>query len=152
MGTKWESPSAITARSYTNGTRTLYNFRAASGGTIGNGYSSGEADGSVCPKGWTLPSGNTNGDYYGLITTTYRLNNDTNGVAKAKQDPLNFNVTKGYSWEDGVLGWPDWGRYWTRTIKDANEAYVLDILNSEISAGTGSNTRGQGFAIRCIAR
>ncbi len=147
-GTSWETPSATTARSYTNGTRTYYNWYAATGGTTNGSTTSGNASGSVCPKGFTLP---TSSDYSSL-TTTYNITNNSTGSTKLRQSPLGFVYTGYYYYNSSSLDDEGYnGLYWSRTAYFGNAAYNL-YFNSSVVKPQNSQYRGNGLALRCVAK
>ena len=147
-GTTWETPSATTARSYTNGIRTYYNWYAATGGTTNASTTSGNATGSVCPKGWTLP---TKDNYVTLITTTYGITNSSAGSTRLRSAPLDFAYT-GYYFTSGSLSSETTsGYFWSRTVRDSSYAYGLYFNSSNVSP-QGSGSRGYGRSLRCTAK
>ena len=116
----------------------MYDFGA-------DGTTSGNASGSVCPKGWTLPSSE---EYYDLIKTKYAVPfyDDT----KIRYAPLSFNGGGYYKYSDGsVQGLASSGWYWSRTAVDANQAnnlyFTANSNNSQVS-----DPRGYGYAVRCV--
>lgn len=151
-GTKWDDPSANIARSYTNGARTYYNFRATTAGTTSSSTTSGNASGSVCPKGWKLPSGGYSGEYYKLISTRYRIENSSTGSAKLRSAPLSFNYTGMYDYSSGSVRLADsYGWHWSGTIYSADMAYRPSFDSNSVNP-QARNVRGLGLALRCIAR
>ncbi len=148
-GTSWETPSATTARSYTNGTRTYYNWYAATGGTTNASTTSGSnASGSVCPKGFTLP---TSSDYFSL-TTTYNITDSSTGSTKLRQSPLDFVYTGKVHYNSGSLvNVGSHGFYWSRTVYAPTSAYTLYFSSSAVPPHD-HNYRGYGFALRCVAK
>ncbi len=147
-GTIWGTPSATTARSYTNGARTYYNWYAATGGTTNDYTTSGNASGSVCPKGFTLP---TSSDYSSL-TTTYNITHDSAGSTKLRQSPLDFVYTGWYDCDNGLMDFVGgYGRYWSRTVSYSSDAYDLVFHGSYVSTQSHSR-RGYGHALRCVAK
>ena len=147
-GTAWETPSATTARSYTNGTRTYYNWYAATGGTTNASTTSGNATGSVCPKGFTLPASSD----YSSLTTTYHITDDSTGSTKLRQSPLAFVYTGRYNYYNGsLLNEGSSGYYWSRTASSGSNAYYLYFSSSSVAPQYG-NVRGNGYALRCVGR
>ena len=109
---------------------------------------SGDAPGSICPQGWTLPPNAGDGSYYNLLTTTYGFGNSD--YAKLLAAPFDFAYTGLYSSSAGVLGYTDDGCYWSRTAADASYAYRF-VFNSGYVNPQGTNSRGLGFPVRCVA-
>lgn len=147
-GKIWENPSANTARSYTYdySNKVYYNWYAATGGTTNAETTSGDASGSVCPRGWTLP---TKDEYINLIDT-YRPGT----VYRLRIAPLHFDFTGNYnasagSYESGGRI----GTYWSRTAYSADRSYnfFFDDDTRAIKPQNASS-RGDGKAIRCVAK
>ena len=147
-GTAWETPSATTARSYTNGTRTYYNWYAATGGTTNASTTSGNATGSVCPKGFTLP---TSSDYSSL-TTTYHITDSSTGSTKLRQSPLDFVFTGYYNHYNGSLrDEGSRGVYGSRTAGSDTNVYNLSFYSANVNPQS-NYYRGNGIALRCVGR
>ena len=148
----WEQPSANIARSYTNGTRTYYNFRAATAGTTNASFTNGDASGSVCPRGWKLPTGGGSGEYYKLISTRYRIESNSVGSTKVRNAPLSFNYAGSYNYSSGSVSYASLnGYYWSGTVISSSNAYRLFFSDSNVNP-VSNYYRGYGFALRCIAR
>lgn len=114
----WEDPGADTARSYTYdySSTVYYNWYAATGGTTGSETTSGDAFGSVCPRGWTLP---TKDEYVNLIDTY-----QPGTVYRLRVAPLHFNFTGNYNASSGSHeSGGRIGTYWSRTVYSADRAY-----------------------------
>ncbi len=160
-----------------------YNWYTA---TAGAGNSSVTTDNqnvntSICPKGWTLPTGgsasnvnteNTWSNYYklfrnmGLTISNTNLkpglnqgtswgSGDLNTVQNATDSSskviYNFKYT-GYV-NNGSLGsGTDYGYWWSSTANSATNAYSLLMYSSYVNPGTNNGYRYRGFAVRCIAR
>ena len=110
---------------------------------------SGNASGSVCPKGWTLPSGDS-GDYKKLADRYYIKDNST-GSAKIRSTPLSFNYNGYYNYYSGSLsGTTSWSHYWSRTAY-SSAAYDLYFDSSRVNP-SDYYSRANGHALRCVAR
>ena len=48
--------------------------------------------------------------------------------------------------------WASTGYYWTSTASSADSAHYIDFTSSSISMTGHSGSRGQGQALRCVAR
>lgn len=152
-GIKWDS--ADTSRSYTNSIRTYYNVRAATAGTTDSSITFTNAPGSVCPQGWTLPTGRSTGDYGKLLARYYIKNdladnNNAAGSAKLRSTPLNFNYTSYYSIGQLSGTTTTRGYYWSSTVYGSDDAYYLYFADDRNLAS--SSYRGYGQAVRCIAK
>ena len=126
-----------------------YNWFTA---TAGNGtaeVTSGEVIGDICPKGWHLPSGNTNGDFYNLnyVINDRDLRNST-ASANLRAAPNNF-IYSGQISSTSPARRGTYGHYWTSTATNASSAYGLSVNNSSVGPGTESNSKYYGRAIRC---
>lgn len=143
-GTKWDTPSATVARSYTNGTRTYYNHFAASAGAD----SGDNPIGSVCPRGWTLP-----GNGFQELMDAYNLvGNTSSAVHMLLGGTIKLNYTGYYKYDVGrVIDANSAARYWmTSTPTSDTSASFFYIFDS--MAVHGSESRGDGLAVRCVAR
>ena len=120
--------------------------------TAGTGTSSmttqgQNASGSICPKGWKLPSSgsNSNSDFQQL-SKLY-----TTGL-KLAAAPANFtyagllNPGNGSLVNQGLGGY-----YWSSTVYSSTSAYNLHFLMGSVSPDYHYNRPG-GFSVRCIAR
>ncbi len=125
-----------------------YQWNAAAAGT-GGSVSSGQATSSICPKGWTLPTGGTSGAFRSLITAA----NVGTSIVKLVSSPYYFvkggyvNQTTNYFVNAGNNG-----RYWSSTGVNANassELYFHDSTNIDAAATTSRNL---GSSVRCVAR
>ena len=141
--------TTTSAYSYYDGTRSYYNWRAATAGTTSEDTESGNADGSVCPQQWVAP---TKENYVSLITTAYSIADSSTGSTKLRTTPLNFSYTGVYNYRDGVLdNKNNSGSYWSRTAESATDAYRLSFNRDNVfSQFTGP--RVYGFALRCLAK
>ena len=79
----------------------LYSWYAATAG-VGTSSSSGDVDGSICPKGWRLPS-TTTGWYNLLRTYSITANGDTTASVYSKMQSTPLSFTTGVS--SGGTGW-----------------------------------------------
>ena len=137
-----------------------YSWCAATADTCTQATKNGDnAPNSICPKGWHLPTGNTDGEFSildkalpggtgdkGSRNGSYLLadNNDANSPAfvhggryNSSDSPLYQNVT---------------GYYWSSTARNDTSAYDMLFSNSEVHPGTDSYYRSSGRSVRCVAR
>ena len=108
-----------------------YNWYTATAGT--GTYSSGYqtvAGSSICPKGWTLPTG---GDGTASNTT-------------------NANVILGgqYSYFGSVGSQGNGGYHWSSAAYDSNNAYSLNFYSSYVYP-THNYGKAVGNSVRCVA-
>ncbi len=102
---------------------------------------------SICPAGWRLPTGYTNGEVSTLNTV---LNNDTeaNSIGYRKY-PNNF-VYSGYV-STSVYQRGTHGIYWTQSANpDSTRASSL-YFSSSFAYKSAYSTKTLGLAVRCIA-
>ena len=121
-----------------------YSFQAATAGTAPS--SSGTASGSICPKGFTLPTSNTttNGSFSNLITQTSA---NANTIVQA---PLMF-VRGGYVDPGYYLGYAGYsGYYWSSVGRSSSYAYSLYFNSGNVSPSY-YYARYLGFSVRCVA-
>ena len=121
-----------------------YSFQAATAGTAP--ASSGTASGSICPKGFTLPTSNTtaNGSFSNLITQT---SDNANTIVQA---PLMFvrggNVYPGRYLDGAGVG----GSYWSSVGRSSSYAYYPYFGTGGVSPSR-YYYRYYGFSVRCLA-
>ncbi len=126
-----------------------YNWYTATAGNGTTSIMSGEAGGDICPKGWHLPSGGSDGDF---INLNYAINgNLTNATASAnlRKAPNNFLYSGRYSGTSAV-GLDTGGQFWASTASASLNANGLTIAPNSVSAGTNSIDKYTGRALRCI--
>ena len=104
------------------------------------------ASGSVCPKGWTLPSKD---EYVNLITTVYGLTSGSANSIKLRSDPLSFNYNGRLNYNGLLDSENTIGYYWFGTVYISDAAYVLNFNSSAINPQS-YNLRGVGLAVRCV--
>ncbi len=136
---------------------------------------------SICPKGWTLPTGGRAGDantentwsnFYklfrnmGLTISTPSLSATSytdwgsgdldivqNKVDSNSKVIYNFKYTGNVSTGSLNYGTTD-GYWWSSTAYSANFAYRLAVNSSSVAPGTGNGNyyRYYGYAVRCVMR
>jgi len=121
-----------------------YNWYTATAGT-GTQALSGDkqkALSSICPRGWRLPTGGSDGEFQAL----YNLY----GTSSAMQSlPANF-LMSGHMIHNNSINHGAAGNYWTSNSNTNNEAYILVFAGSNVYAADHS-TKNNGFTMRCIA-
>ena len=139
-----------------------YNWYTA---TAGTGTSSmdrmEEAQSSICPKGWRLPtvvsrtySLPNDKIYKYLISTIYMLPMGVEGAIAFRSDPLNFNASGYYSYYNGVMATQGiQGRYWSSVAYSSTYAYHSGFNTSSSGGYSSENSwvKGFGFSVRCVA-
>ncbi len=128
----------------------MYNwFTATAGNGVWTGTANTDQPGSLCPIGWHLPSGATNGEaknIYSLVDsiTAYPTNAVKTGyyATGPSSDSASIDSSNYYkaSYERGNIV-----AYWTSTYFNSSSAYTMN------NSGSGSRIKAAGNAIRCIA-
>ena len=160
-----------TVRSYYDSTKSeygvYYTHTAATAGTIANMNNDGdEATGSICPKGWRLPKTGTasdspNNDFYNL-SKEYKgsatWDHDTgfggywNGSYQMLSGEPKYVLSGGRdSHLVSLYGTGSDGYYWSSTIQDGYNAYIMYLYSSYIYPREG-NGLNLGANVRCVAR
>lgn len=125
-----------------------YNWYTA---TAGNGtYSSqgNSVQGDICPAGWHLPTGNSNGDFANLNRA---INNGaTNRDASFRKYPNNFLWSGDYN-TNVTTGRGTQGRYWSSTPYSESDAYRLGNSSSTLTVDKHYN-KWAAFTVRCMAK
>ena len=133
---------------------------AGTGGTITNQ----DAEGSVCPKGWELPSSGDSAASPSTTKNTFARLLSKYGVASSLTgtvDGVNYNIAEAplYFVRSGstnidtsklrVLG--QGGDYWAGTpYSNPNDAYRMSFNNARIGTANTS-LRWDGYPLRCVA-
>jgi len=130
-----------------------YQWNAATAGTGGT-ITSADANSSICPAGWRLPTSTsyTNNYSFGKLTNAYGITNSTNGTSDAKllSSPLWF-VRAGGVYDGDLSGQGSYGDVWSsRAYSNSNLAYYL-VFNSSGVNPSNYNGRDLGFSVRCVA-
>ena len=126
-----------------------YQWNAATAGTGGSLNSYDDATGSICPKGWTLPS-DRNSDY-SQLTSAYSISGNPTGATALTKSPLYF-IPAGHVFSGLLNDAGSHGSYWSSTAYSSTTAYSLGFYSGNVSpSNTGAN-RYFGFSVRCLAR
>ena len=134
---------ATGANTYSYGN--YYNWYSATAGNGTYSKSSGNTDGDLCPKGWTLPtSGSASMDfatlYSGLSST----------VANIRKYPNNF-LYSGYVYGSSVYNRGSVSYYWSKSASSSSSAYNLSFGSSYVSLSNYSS-KHYGYSVRCLAQ
>ncbi len=133
------STDAATYTSYGN----YYNWYAATAGTGTCAMASGNAASSICPKGWSLPTGGQGGQFEDL----YDQYPSATGFLSA---PLNF-ILSGYRDDGGSQYVDNGGYYWSSAVYSTYSAYRL-YLDKNIASPSYISIKRYGFTIRCTVQ
>ena len=128
---------------------TLYNYCAASAGTICTSTNYSNASYDLCPAGWRLPTGNTGGEF-----ATLYANASYNTPSKMRASVANggaaFAIAGGfYTNTPSTQG--SISRYWSSTCFNPVSMYDLYVGTSYVEPDN-SYTRSYGYSIRCILK
>ena len=126
---------------------TLYNYYAASAGTISGGSNSSNASYDICPAGWRLPTGGSSGEFQALYNqynsnALMRASIENSGAAFALASFFNSAAPSGQGGS---------GDYWASTMFDGTYMYSLDLGTSSVYPAVGGS-RDTGYTIRCVAK
>ena len=123
--------------------------------------SSGTAAYDICPKGWRLPTGGSNGEFALLRNKSgttavgvFAANSTTSGwwVGGGENAPnATFFPAAGFVNTDSLNNTGSGGYYWSSTIRGATLAHSLDFNSNNIYP-VGDDVRCFGFSIRCVAK
>ena len=168
------SPNSDNVYSYGN----YYNWYSATAGygRYTNSTNNQNADGDICPIGWSLPQGGDktkiesgHNNFWNLIAIG--LNNDTKPTNYDNSTrpyytgteatpianllvsfPNNF-VYSGYLDGSSIDSKNATGLYWTNTVYEDSSAYILSSSNMfrRVSPGTAPYSKYEGIAVRCVA-
>ncbi len=119
-----------------------YTFYTATAGTGGTSLTSGNAPSSICPKGWRLPTGGSSGEFQ----TLYNNYNSASSMMGVPNFTLSGSVDGGSVYRQGSNGY-----YWSSTVNNANRAYYLYLVSSDVYPVV-YNFRSNGYSVRCVAR
>ena len=121
----------------------FYSWYTATAGTGLSSMLSGRTTVSICPKGWTLPTGAAGGELS-------ELRNNYSSSTMMESSPVNLKsfgyINNSLRRQQNLSGY-----YWSSTAQSTNNAYYLYIGGSLLNA-TYSDYKGNGFSVRCIAR
>ncbi|MBP5675369.1 hypothetical protein J6W91_03515 [Candidatus Saccharibacteria bacterium] len=159
----WDGYYDESENKYEDGKQTAYyNYYAASAGTISGTGNMAEAEHSICPMGWKMPSKTEWSELFSAYSLTNQQTPDN--LAIASLEPLNLS-SDGYmcnlstnSCEVGIRG--DW---WSSTAYSADARYNSQYVsfgteeNGEVifTASVNPEIRWwtqNGLTLRCVAR
>ena len=132
---------------------TLYNFCAASAGTICVSSNSSNASSDLCPAGWRLPTGGNSGEFKNLYSFS-AYNSSAKLRTPVSSGGIAFNLSG--SFLSGSLSQRNtYGYYWSSTMQTYTRMYEFYIDASDADPATTKYSwanRQYGFPIRCIAK
>ena len=118
-----------------------YNFYTATAGWGTESVTSGNSPKDICPKGWRLPTGGSNGEFRTLY-------NNYNSAALMMGEP-NFTLP-GYVRNGSVSGKGSNGFFQSSTVDNAYGVYGLSLFSSDVYPAR-SSSKSSGFSVRCVA-
>ena len=128
----------------------LYNYYAATLGTITGDSVLTDARYDICPAGWRLPTGGSSGEF-----TTLHSNSKYNSLEKMRAPIANagaaFALAGSFSDTTSVVGAGTQGYYWTSTRNDESSMYTMSLSTSNLST-TSTGARSNGYSIRCVMK
>ena len=146
----------------------LYNWYAATAGTgtYATSTSGTNVSGSICPTGWRLPSGSSDGSTATGNGTSYTaadfpvLNASMNAgsltTGSTTGYPAGWQFTGAWSgvfsgiWGSGFSYQGSGGHYWSSTANSSVSARYLIFGSSYVDPGNSGSLKYYGFAIRCV--
>lgn len=125
----------------------LYSWYTATAGWGTTDVTSGNSPKDICPKGWRLPTGGSNGEYKKLMTDYYpgEAYADPRPFANELGYVLSGSIDYGYLSAQGGRGF-----YWTSTAYSANNANFFYISDTNINPDN-DYAKYYGYAVRCVA-
>ena len=127
----------------------LYNYAAATAGSIIGQSNSTQATESICPTGWTLP---TIAEYDNLFSAA-GISMNSAGAAIMMAEPYNYTIPGSVMFNSITLQSPNVQTfYWTATASDAYSRKSLMMQSNYVHTGASSLYRYNGYPVRCIAR
>ena len=132
-----------TSNAYVDSDGGFYTWYTATAGTGTQAMSSGNATTSICPKGWSLPTSGSNGEFQILY-------NSYNSSSALSSNPVNLTLS-GYVSNSSRIHQSVFGYYWSSTVSTSDEAYTIYLGTSGVGPADFGN-KDRGFSVRCIAR
>ena len=147
----------------------LYNWYAATAGTGTYATSTDGANvsGSICPTGWRLPSGSSDGSTatgngtrytaadFAVLNASMNAGSLTTGSTSSSYY-AGWQFTGAWSGVfsgvrySGFLYQGSYGYYWSSTASSSANARNLSFSSSDVNPGNVSSSKYYGFAVRCV--
>ncbi|MBQ6486816.1 hypothetical protein IJI89_00080 [Candidatus Saccharibacteria bacterium] len=125
---------------------TLYNYYAASAGTITGGTNTSDAQYDICPAGWRLPTGGSTGEFQALYA---EYNSNALMRAPVANSGAAFALSGDFT-NSTPTSQGNYGYYWSSKRDSSTYMYNLVVSTSYVSNGV--SPRYSGYAIRCILK
>ncbi|MBQ6487158.1 hypothetical protein IJI89_01870 [Candidatus Saccharibacteria bacterium] len=126
---------------------TLYNFYAASAGTISGENNSNDSEYDICPAGWRLPTGGSSGEFQALYA---QYNSSALMRASVENGGAAFALA-GFFWGMAPDSLGSIGFYWSSTVYNNTNMYYQSIDTSDVNPAN-NNYRSFGLSIRCVLK
>ena len=127
-----------------------YSWPTAVAGTATYGTTgTDDATGTICPKGWTLPSASGDQSWANLMTT-YGYVTEAGVAEKFQKAPVSLVRAGYYNNGASLTGSGTTGSYWSKTNVEATKATSLTLRYNEVTSG--SSTKINGGSIRCLVK
>ena len=108
---------------------------------------------SICPKGWSIPVGNTTSNGYGKLDVDMGGTGAYQTTAEAsnrwRKYPTNF-LYSGYFGTSSANYRGSSGNYWSSTANNAYNSYHLFLYSTFVYPGTYYSLKYSGYAARCV--
>ena len=135
-----------TSNAYVDSDGGFYTWYTATAGTGTQSMSSRNRNTSVsiCPKGWRLPTGGSNGEFSILHHNHY------SSSSVLRSNPVNLTLSgRIHSSSRNYQG--SYSDYWSSTVYSRDKAHSLQLGTSSVNP-TNDDDKSNGFSVRCIAR
>ena len=126
----------------------LYNYYAASAGTISGSSNSSNAQYDICPAGWRLPTGGSSGEFQALYA---EYNSNALMRASIENSGAAFALA-GYFSNAAPASQGSYGIYWSSTRYSDLNMYGLRLLDTSSVYPASISSRLSGYAIRCVLK
>ena len=133
-----------TSNAYVDSDGGFYTWYTATAGTGTQVMSSGNATASICPKGWSLPTSGSNGEFQILY-------NNYNSSSALSSNPVNLALS-GYVSNSSRIHQGIFGYYWSSTVSTSYAAYTLYLGTASGVGPADFGNKDRGFSVRCLAR
>ena len=120
-----------------------YNYYAATAGTVDSAIGSGDAQSTICPKGWSLPSNEDFGNIIQKYPTATTILNGVPGFVKAGE-MYNGSTAGGSAETAGVEG-----MIWGLSTQSYENGYEFQINKNNI-ASNRYMSKWLGPSVRCV--
>ena len=132
-------------------TGNYYNFTAAIASSNSSSLTGGDANNSICPKGWRLPTTYANNDFSKLnIIYNSSLTDSDAGLIVS---PLWLVRSGQISTRNSLNNFSTTGHYWAKTVVSDFRARSLYFADNIIDTNNDSASNRQfGRSLRCLAR